>query len=132
MLVKDIWPGALSSNVQSLTNFNGMLYFVADDGINGPKLWQSDGTETGTIPVPSTEQCGAPAGLFNADGILYFGAYDANSQSRRAVDYRRHPGQSAAGTDGPSGHLAATDEDVAVTLTATALFKVLPTPTAMP
>ena len=123
VLIKDIWPGTLSSNVQSLTSFNGMLYFVADDGINGPKLWQSDGTETGTIPVPSTEQCGAPAGLFNADGILYFGAYDANSQSRGLWTIGGTQANQPPVLTGPQASLAATDEDVAVTLTATALLQ---------
>src|ERR1700722_13790119 len=37
MMVKDINPGAL-------TNFNGTVYFSANDGIHGFELWKSDGT----------------------------------------------------------------------------------------
>ena len=30
---------------------NGTLFFTANDGINGDVLWQSDGTEVGTVTV---------------------------------------------------------------------------------
>ncbi|MFP2899315.1 ELWxxDGT repeat protein [Corallococcus sp. 4LFB] len=29
----------------------GRLFFVADDGVNGPELWSTDGTEGGTVLV---------------------------------------------------------------------------------
>ena len=53
--VKDIMPGpapggpAGSSNPQGLFEFGGLLYFNADDGVNGAELWQSDGTAEGTL-----------------------------------------------------------------------------------
>ena len=49
MLVKDINPGASSSNPVNLTNVNGTLFFAADDGTHGLELWQSDGTAAGTV-----------------------------------------------------------------------------------
>ena len=34
-----------------LTAFNGHLFFAANDGVNGPELWESDGTAAGTTMV---------------------------------------------------------------------------------
>jgi ELWxxDGT repeat protein len=56
-LVKDIKPGPAGSNL-SVPNergicpvVNNILYFLADDGVNGSQLWKSDGTEAGTQMV---------------------------------------------------------------------------------
>ena len=32
-------------NPQDLVDVNGIIYFSADDGVNGRELWRSDGTE---------------------------------------------------------------------------------------
>ena len=50
-LVKDIVPGQTSSNPNFLTNVNGTLFFVADDGLSGAELWKSGGTAIGTVRV---------------------------------------------------------------------------------
>src|SRR5713226_3938336 len=50
-LAKDINPGAGDSNPFSLANFNGTLFFGADDGTHGGELWKSDGTPAGTAMV---------------------------------------------------------------------------------
>lgn len=47
-LLKDINPGAPSSNICYLTNVNNTLFFAANNGINGMELWKTDGTEIGT------------------------------------------------------------------------------------
>jgi gliding motility-associated-like protein len=47
-LVRDIAPGGFSSNPSNLTNVDGTLYFVANNGTVGAELWTSDGTEVGT------------------------------------------------------------------------------------
>jgi ELWxxDGT repeat protein len=56
VLVKDIRPGPFSAFNPSLvnpslTNVNGTLFFVANDGTNGYELWKSDGTSSGTVLV---------------------------------------------------------------------------------
>lgn len=81
--VKDINPGTASFNQTgadaSFTNVNGLLYFIADDGVHGRELWRSDGTEGGTYLVkditPGANTIG-PTNLVSFNGKLYFEAYD--------------------------------------------------------
>ncbi|MBD2699003.1 T9SS type A sorting domain-containing protein [Spirosoma sp. BT702] len=76
-LIKDIKPGAGSSLPEQLTNINGKLYFVADDGVHGKELWKSDGTEQGTVLVkdiiPGAVE-GNVKNLTNMNGTLFFSA----------------------------------------------------------
>src|SRR5688572_17637431 len=78
-LVKDIRTGSSSSSPSSLTNVNGVLFFVATDGTNGTELWKSDSTLAGTVLVkdirPGSSSSG-PGGLTNVNGVLYFAATD--------------------------------------------------------
>jgi ELWxxDGT repeat protein len=54
-----------------------VVYFVADNGVNGYELWRSDGTAAGTVLVkdilPGLETS-YPSSLTNINGVLYFGA----------------------------------------------------------
>jgi ELWxxDGT repeat protein/VCBS repeat-containing protein len=54
-IVKNIYADSgttpSSSSPTQLTNFNGALYFVADNGVDGRELWKSDGTDAGTVMV---------------------------------------------------------------------------------
>ncbi|MCC6463134.1 MAG: T9SS type A sorting domain-containing protein [Saprospiraceae bacterium] len=50
-LLKDLRTGSNGSDpfsVNNLVEFNGHLFFAANDGVNGTELWMSDGTPAGT------------------------------------------------------------------------------------
>jgi ELWxxDGT repeat protein len=52
ILVKDIVPGHFGSGIDSLTAFDGTLFFTATAPSGfGNELWRSDGTEEGTVQV---------------------------------------------------------------------------------
>jgi ELWxxDGT repeat protein len=77
-LLKDINPGIADSNPGGLTNINGTLYFFANDGgIDGLRVWQSDGTEIGTILATDYFRKGSfpPRNLTDVNGTLYFVEY---------------------------------------------------------
>jgi ELWxxDGT repeat protein len=93
-LVKDIYPGSSwyydyytgwvyrenSSNPNNLTDVNGTLFFMANDGINGG-LWKSDGTAAGTVLVKD----GAGDLLTNVNGTLFFTAGELWTSDGTAV-----------------------------------------------
>jgi ELWxxDGT repeat protein len=79
-LVKDINPVVGSSSYYNyppaeLVDVNGTLFFIANDGTSGYKLWKSDGTENGTYPVPGSS-FDNPQNLTNVNGTLFFAAVD--------------------------------------------------------
>jgi ELWxxDGT repeat protein len=85
-LVKDIRPGSGGSIPISpgphLTNVNGTLFFLANDGVHGDELWKSDGTAEGTIlvkdilPGPASPFTGDSTELTEVSGTLFFLAND--------------------------------------------------------
>ncbi|MEM7064441.1 MAG: ELWxxDGT repeat protein [Cyanobacteria bacterium P01_B01_bin.77] len=97
-LVRDIYTGTdesgipNSSSPQNLTNFEGTLFFSAEDGTTGRELWRSDGTEAGTqlvrdiytgsspdfngVDQPNDSE---PFGFTNAGGTLFFSAEDGTT-----------------------------------------------------
>ncbi len=97
VLVKDIFPGVSKITYYSyfgglyyeylpnrsapgnLTNVRGLLFFSATDGSHGYELWQSDGTDSGTVLVNDINPGSAPAwpgNLANVNGVLFFAASD--------------------------------------------------------
>jgi ELWxxDGT repeat protein len=101
-LVKDINPGTGIGYQSSITNpapisFNGLTYFMANDGVHGIELWRTDGTPDGTVMVADINAgagTSSPADLTISGGKLYFTADDGGASGRElwVVD-----DQSAAG-----------------------------------
>jgi ELWxxDGT repeat protein len=62
-----------------MTEFNGKIYFRAGSGSpNDIELWESDGTEAGTILLKNIHPSGSsePFGFIEYNGYLYFAAKD--------------------------------------------------------
>jgi ELWxxDGT repeat protein len=83
VLVKDINPGGVESSISQMTDVNGTLFFIANNGVNGNELWKSDGTAAGTVMVKDITLGGIYSHticdyLTNVNGILYFtkGTYE--------------------------------------------------------
>ena len=86
-LVKDIYPGAsgpypYNSSPNFLTDVNGTLFFIANDGTTGNELWKSDGTAAGTVLVKDINPGASgsfPDKLTNVNGTLFFSATDGTT-----------------------------------------------------
>lgn len=77
-LFMDINPGAESSEPENFVEFKDLLYFVAQDELNGFTLWRTDGTPEGTVSFhdPGTSTFSRPLGLVkSASGWMYY-SYD--------------------------------------------------------
>jgi trimeric autotransporter adhesin len=76
VIVKDINPGANSSDPVHLTNVDGTLYFEANNGINGNELWKVDGTGNAVLVKDISSGVGSSyiSDLTNVNGTTYFTA----------------------------------------------------------
>ena len=71
--------GLGSSRPSDLTSVNGVLYFVAGDGVHGREIWRSDGTADGTVMVKNIGAGAAssvPSHLTPFRDLLFFTAYE--------------------------------------------------------
>jgi uncharacterized delta-60 repeat protein len=73
----EMWGG--SSYPEGLTELNGELIFVAEDGVHSTELWKTDGTEEGTvllkdINVGGTWDGSYPSNLTKFNNEIYFSA----------------------------------------------------------
>ncbi len=76
-MVKDIFIDSPAGDPKYLTDVNGTVFFVANDGLIGDELWKSDGTKAGTVLVKDIIPGFAssnPKNLQNINGTLYFTA----------------------------------------------------------
>ncbi|MCW3124344.1 MAG: hypothetical protein JWO03_2 [Bacteroidetes bacterium] len=75
-LLKDLNPGAVSSNPESFITVNGVMYFVTTGGATYQhKIWKSDGTAAGTVVLKDsviTTNVGNVITLLNMNDTLYF------------------------------------------------------------
>ncbi len=64
-LVKDIAPGAMSSNPYKLLALNNKLLFAASTETTGNELWQTNGTDAGTSVVKDINQTSTASSFIN-------------------------------------------------------------------
>lgn len=108
-LVEDIEPGPASSFAAagSAIEFDGRLFFQAQDQAHGAELWTSDGTARGTSLVldrPGVDHGGA-GGFIIVGRTLLFAAHDGTRFELWRTD------GTAMGTE-PTGVLAVTGDNV--------------------
>lgn len=84
-LIRDINAGDNNSDPGRFSIINDVVYFFANDGVNGIELWHTDGTESGTSMVKNigtgiasacTSTFGCGSEFIVMDDILYFRASD--------------------------------------------------------
>ncbi len=84
-LLKDIHPTSSSfARIKSAIEFQGNLYFTADDGVHGREIWKTDGTPEGTallkdlVPGVASSSVGfmTPFDSF----FLFSGVYHSDSE----------------------------------------------------
>ena len=111
--VKDIAPGARSSNPRSFVQAGNLVFFVADDGINGTELWRSDGTGAGTFRITKTSYIQGLTAfgnmvVFSADdgvnGVELWGSYGYAGSAFLIKDIRPGAGSSFPGGFRVVGH----------------------------
>lgn len=73
-ILKDINAGSDGSDPKSFIIYKDLLYFVADNGVDGPAVWRTDGTESGTeLFFESTETTLSPNSFIIArNGWMYY------------------------------------------------------------
>jgi len=89
-LVKDIYPGSMSSDPERFRLIDNEIYFRADDGIHGVELWKSDGTSEGTMLAADLFE--GPGGSFPAyatlsdNGVIVSAATDQGGSQLSLID----------------------------------------------
>ncbi|HXC51833.1 MAG TPA: ELWxxDGT repeat protein [Candidatus Limnocylindrales bacterium] len=83
----DIEPGSGGSYPFNLTRSGSFVYFSASDSVEGRRLWKTDGTPAGTVPlydprpIPNDNHNAQVNALVDVDGTLFFSPYDGSTPS---------------------------------------------------
>ncbi len=77
-LVKNINAGSAAADPLELTEFQGALFFTADDG-SGRTVWKSNGLGAGTAMLTSTDVFSSAAELTPSGASLFFSAASVSS-----------------------------------------------------
>jgi ELWxxDGT repeat protein len=89
-LVKDINTVSTHSSPRFFTEFNGRVYFSANDGINGTELWVTDGTLAGTTLFKDINPSGGSSDLDSpivlGDKLLFSANDGTNGQELWSSD----------------------------------------------
>ncbi|HEX8462402.1 MAG TPA: ELWxxDGT repeat protein, partial [Segetibacter sp.] len=78
ILLKDINPGAPSSDANSFFKYNNIVLFQAKDAANGTEIWKTDGTTAGTVLLKNINAVGNSTSLLGNyffyifNGRVYF------------------------------------------------------------
>lgn len=100
-MVKDINPGAVSSEISTYTLFNNQVFFAAKTDAFGVELWKTDGTTAGTQLVKDIRN-GTPSSLNVSSGlgtVNFFATYALNGKLLFMVNDGVH-GEEIWATDG--------------------------------
>jgi ELWxxDGT repeat protein len=79
-LTKEIMPGPLGSQPRSWVVINNKILFLADDGVHGQEIWETDGTTDGTKLFLDTSSRTADANIISPNVLndqVYFLASDS-------------------------------------------------------
>jgi ELWxxDGT repeat protein len=120
VLVKDISPGAASSDPYELTALGSTLLFGANSPA-GADLWSSDGTTAGTVLVRAFHS-GFPTGLTAAGARLFFSADDGTAGRELWATDGTGPGTYRVKDINPGANSGVPYESVLVALGATVFF----------
>jgi ELWxxDGT repeat protein len=80
-MLTNIGLNGVNGEDMKLTSMNGEIYFIANDG-NGPEIWKSDGTSSGTVMVANLSPDGSipnatPLDLITINSELFFVGLDS-------------------------------------------------------
>ncbi len=81
-IVSPLTADGIMQGMEWFVDINGILYFAANDAINGGELWKTDGTAAGTVMVkdinPGSDGS-FPWKAVNLNGVLIFAARNATN-----------------------------------------------------
>ena len=75
----DINPGSGMADPKDFVEYNGSLYFSANNGPDGTEFWQYDGTNTYMVADIEPSGSSNPSGFIEFNGMLLFSAWSSGN-----------------------------------------------------